>query len=179
MKPKFSAESLNNIVSSCLQFIEVKADKLGITIEKHLAEDLPTMLVDRQQIKQVIMNLAMNRIDAMANTGGRLTVTTHHVVRLDKSGRVQIEVADTCCGIAPEDLPHIFDPFFTTKHESTDRVGTGLGLSIVHQIIQEHGGTVEARSTVGQGTNFLITLPEGKPKSLRQHRRRRSWEAGS
>ena len=72
MKPKLSAESLNNIVASCLQFIEVKADKLGITIEKHLAEDLPTMLVDRQQIKQVIMNLAMNAIDAidaMAKTG--------------------------------------------------------------------------------------------------------------
>jgi len=162
MKPKLSAESLNNIVSSCLQFIEVKADKLGITIDKHLADDLPVMLVDRQQIKQVIMNLAMNAIDAMAKTGGNLTVTTRRVVRLDKSGWVQIEAADTGCGIAPEDLPHIFDPFFTTKHESTERVGTGLGLSIVHQIIQEHGGTVEARSTLGCGTSFLITLPEGR-----------------
>jgi signal transduction histidine kinase len=120
------------------------------------------MLVDRQQIKQVVMNLAMNAIDAMAKTGGHLTVTTRRVVRLDKSGWVQIEVADTGCGIAPEDLPHIFDPFFTTKHESADRVGTGLGLSIVHQIIQEHGGTVEARSAVDQGTHFLITLPEGR-----------------
>lgn len=162
MKPKFSSESLNNIVSSCLHFIEVKADKLGIVIDKQLAGDLPAMLVDRQQIKQVLMNLAMNALDAMAKTGGRLTVITRRVVRLDKSGWVQIEVADTGCGIAPEDLPHIFDPFFTTKHESTDRVGTGLGLSIVHQIIQEHGGTVEARSTVGQGTSFLITLPEGR-----------------
>jgi signal transduction histidine kinase len=162
MKPKFSAESLNNIVSSCLQFIEVKADKLGISLEKRLAADLPPMLVDRQQIKQVIMNLAMNAIDAMAKTGGRLTVTTRRVVRLDKSGWVQIDVSDTGCGIAPEDLPHIFDPFFTTKHESTNHVGTGLGLSIVHQIIQEHGGTVEARSTVGKGTSFLITLPEGR-----------------
>ena len=163
MKPKFSSESLNNIVSSCLQFIEVKADKLGITIDKHLAEDLPPMLVDRQQVKQVIMNLAMNALDAMVKSGGRLTVTTRRVVRLDKSAWVQIEVADTGCGIAPEDLPHIFDPFFTTKHESTERVGTGLGLSIVHQIIQEHGGTVEARSTPGKGTTFLITLPEGRP----------------
>jgi signal transduction histidine kinase len=163
MKPKFSSESLNNIVSSCLQFIEVKADKLGIAIEKQLADELPPMLVDRQQIKQVVMNLAMNAIDAMAKTGGRLTVMTRRVVRLDKSGWVQIEVADTGCGIGPEDLPHIFDPFFTTKHESTDRVGTGLGLSIVHQIIQEHGGTVEARSTVGQGTSFLITLPVERP----------------
>ena len=162
MKPKFSAESLNNIVTSCLQFTEVKADKLEISIEKHLAEDLPPMLVDRQQIKQVMMNLAMNAMDAMAKTGGRLTVTTRRVVRLDKSGWVQIEVADTGCGIAPEDLPHVFDPFFTTKHESTEHVGTGLGLSIVHQIIQEHGGTVEARSTVGKGTSFLITLPEGR-----------------
>jgi signal transduction histidine kinase len=162
MKPKFSAESLNHIVSSCLHFIEVKADKMGIAIDKRLADDLPSMLVDRQQIKQVLMNLAMNAIDAMAKTGGRLSVITRRVVRLDKSGWVQIEVADTGCGIAPEDLPHIFDPFFTTKHESSDRVGTGLGLSIVHQIIQEHGGTVEARSTVGQGTSFLITLPEGR-----------------
>jgi signal transduction histidine kinase len=162
MKPKFSAESLNHIVSSCLHFIEVKADKLGIAIDKQLADDLPTMLVDRQQIKQVLMNLAMNAIDAMAKTGGRLTVATRRIVRLDKSGWVQIEVADTGCGIAPEDLPHIFDPFFTTKHESADRIGTGLGLSIVHQIVQEHGGTVEARSTVGQGTHFLITLPEGR-----------------
>ena len=149
-------------MTSCLQFIEVKADKLEISIEKHLAEDLPPMLVGRQQIKQVMMNLAMNAMDAMAKTGGRLTVMTRRVVRLDKSGWVQIEVADTGCGIAPEDLPHVFDPFFTTKHESTEHVGTGLGLSIVHQIIQEHGGTVEARSTVGKGTSFLITLPEGR-----------------
>jgi signal transduction histidine kinase len=162
MKPRFSAESLNKIVSSCLHFIEVKADKLGIAIDKQLADDLPTMLVDRQQIKQVLMNLAMNAIDSMSKTGGRLTVATRRVGRLDKSRWVQIEVADTGCGIAPEDLPHIFDPFFTTKHESADRIGTGLGLSIVHQIIQEHGGTVEARSTVGQGTHFLITLPEGR-----------------
>jgi signal transduction histidine kinase len=112
------------------------------------------------------MNLAMNAIDAMSKRGGRLTVTTRRVLRLDKSGWVQIEVADSGCGIAPEDLPNIFDPFFTTKHESTERVGTGLGLSIVHQIIQEHGGTVEARSTVGTGTTFLITLPEGRTPEL-------------
>jgi signal transduction histidine kinase len=160
MKPKFSAECLNNIVSSCLQFMEVKADRLGISVEKQLAEDLPTMLVDRQQIKQVVMNLVMNAIDAMGKTGGRLAVMTRRVVRLDKTGWVQIEVADTGCGIPPQDLPHIFDPFFTTKHESTEHVGTGLGLSIVHQIIQEHGGTMEARSTVGKGSVFLITLPE-------------------
>ena len=108
------------------------------------------------------MNLTMNAMDAMAKTEERLTVTTRRVVCLDKSGWVEIEVADTGCGIAPADLPHVFDPLFTTKHKSTEHVGTGLGLSIVHQIIQEHGGRVEIRSTVSKSTSFLITLPEGK-----------------
>ncbi len=160
MKPKFSLESLNEIVASCLHFIEVKANTLGVTIEKHLADDLAPIMVDRQQIKQVLMNLILNAMDAMKAKGGRLTVVTRHLTRLDGTRWVQIEVADTGCGIAPEDLPHIFDPFFTTKHESTEHAGTGLGLSIVHQIIQEHAGTVEARSTVGKGTTFTLALPD-------------------
>ncbi len=160
MKPKFSLESLNEIVASCLHFIDVKAATLGVTIEKQLEESLAPIMVDRQQMKQVLMNLILNAMDAMKATGGRLTVVTRHLTRLDGTQWIQIEVSDTGCGIAPDDLPHIFDPFFTTKHESTEHVGTGLGLSIVHQIILEHDGTVEARSTVGQGTVFTLALPD-------------------
>ena len=160
MKPKLSLESLNDIVNACLHFIEVKANTLEVSIEKHLDEHLAPIAVDRQQMKQVFMNLFLNAIDAMGKKGGRLTVTTRQVTHLDSTRWIQIEVSDTGSGIAPENLPHIFDPFFTTKHESTERVGTGLGLSIVHQITQEHAGTVEALSTVGQGTVFLVTLPE-------------------
>lgn len=160
MKPKFSLESMNDIVASCLHFIEVQAATLGVTIEKHLAEPMTPVMVDRQQMKQVLMNLLLNAMDAMKTQGGRLTVVTRYLTRLDGTQWIQIEIADTGCGIAPEDLPHIFDPFFTTKHESTEHVGTGLGLSIVHQIIQEHDGTVEARSTVGQGTMFTLALPD-------------------
>lgn len=160
MKPKFSLESLNEIVTSCLHFIEVKASTLGVTIEKDLAEPLAPIMVDRQQLKQVLMNLILNAMDAMKVQGGRLTVVTRHITRLDDTRWIQIEVSDTGCGIAPEDLPHVFDPFFTTKHESTEHAGTGLGLSIVHQIIQEHGGTVGVQSTVGQGTIFTLILPD-------------------
>jgi signal transduction histidine kinase len=160
MKPKLSLESLNDIVNACLHFIEVKANTLEVSIEKHLDEHLAPIAVDRQQMKQVFMNLFLNAIDAMGKKGGRLTVTTRQVTHLDSTRWIQIEVSDTGSGIAPENLPHIFDPFFTTKHESTERVGTGLGLSIVHQITQEHAGTVEALSTVGQGTVFLLTIPE-------------------
>ncbi|MBX3303638.1 MAG: GAF domain-containing protein [Nitrospira sp.] len=160
MKPRFSLESLNEIVTACLHFIEIKATDLNVSIEKRLAESLPFTMVDRQQTKQVLMNLILNAMDAMKSSGGRLTVTTRQLTKLDGTRWIQVEMADTGCGIAPEDLPHIFDPFFTTKHESTEHEGTGLGLSIVHQILQEHSGTIEAQSAVGQGTVFTLTLPE-------------------
>jgi len=158
MEPKFTDEDLNDIVASCLYFIEVKADGKSIQVEKTLAADLPRVMLDRQQIKQVLLNLFLNAMDAMADTGGRLTVRTH---RLTKTGAswVQIEVADTGSGISPADLEHIFDPFYTTKHESGEREGTGLGLTIVHQIVQEHYGYIEVTSHVGSGTSFNVNLP--------------------
>lgn len=156
-EPRFLEENLNEIVSSCLYFIEVKAASKFITIEKHLAPDLPSTMLDRQQIKQVLLNLFLNSMDAMNDRGGRLSVATH---RLNKSDGpwIQIEVADTGMGISPGNLEHIFDPFYTTKHESMEREGTGLGLAIVHQIVQEHHGYIEVESTVGTGTAFYINL---------------------
>ncbi|TLY42859.1 MAG: hypothetical protein E6K61_02585 [Nitrospirae bacterium] len=158
MEPKFMEEDFNEIVASCLYFIEVKADSKSITIEKDLTSDLPRVMVDRQQIKQVLLNLLLNALQAMPDSGGRLTVKTH---RLTKSldSWVQVEVGDTGHGIPADDLDHIFDPFFTTKHESVEREGTGLGLTIVHQIVQEHHGYIEVHSTVGSGTTFYVNLP--------------------
>ncbi len=175
MKPKLSLESLNEIVSSSLQFMEVKASSLNVSIEKQLTEQLPHTMVDRQQIKQVLMNLILNAIDAMKKEGGWLTVSTRLVTRLDGTRSIQIQVSDTGCGIAPEDLPHIFDPFFTTKHESAEHAGTGLGLSIVHQIIHEHAGTIEVTSTVGQGTVFTLTLPERSDQESTETSSESAW----
>lgn len=160
MEPKFSDEDLNEIVAICLHFVEIQADQRSITIEKDLAVDLPRVTLDRQQIKQVLMNLILNAMDAMATAGGQLTVRTHRLTKPTTGDLwVQIEVADTGCGIAGTDLEHIFDPFYTTKHESQEREGTGLGLVIVHQIVQEHSGHVEVESEVGKGTTFLVNLP--------------------
>jgi two-component system, NtrC family, sensor kinase len=156
-EPKFVLEDLNDIVSSCLYFIEVKASTRFITIEKHLAPDLPSAMLDRQQIKQVLLNLLLNGMDAMNDRGGQLSVKTHRLNKADGTW-MQIEIGDTGVGISPNNLEHIFDPFYTTKHESIDREGTGLGLTIVHQIIQEHHGYIEVESTVGAGTTFYINL---------------------
>jgi signal transduction histidine kinase len=158
MEPRFTKEDLNEVVESSLYFVGVGAENKGVKVEKEMAGDLPAVLLDRQQIKQVLMNLFMNAMDAMTK-GGTLAVRTRRLARGEGEEWVQIEVADTGCGIREEDLEHIFDPFFTTKHESQEREGTGLGLAIVHQIVQEHRGNIEVDSTAGVGTAFYVSMP--------------------
>ncbi|MDH4152246.1 MAG: ATP-binding protein [Nitrospira sp.] len=159
MEPQMTDEDLNEIVMSCLYFIQVKADRQGIKIEKQLAPELPRGMLDRQQIKQVLLNLLLNALDAIGEGPGSLRVRTHQVLKPEGTLFMQVDIEDTGHGIAPENLEHIFDPFFTTKHTSTMNAGTGLGLTIAHQIIQEHHGDIHVASTVGQGTTFRITLP--------------------
>ena len=159
MEPKLTEEDVNDIVSSCLYFIEVKADSRGIKIEKELVPDLPRVMLDRQQIKQVFLNLFLNALDAMSEQGGVLRVRTRPLAKPGGKPWVQIETEDTGHGIAETNLEHIFDPFFTTKHESGEHEGTGLGLTIVHQIIEEHHGEIQVKSVAGSGTTFFVNLP--------------------
>jgi signal transduction histidine kinase len=159
MEPKLTEEDLNDIVTSCLYFIDVKADSRGIKIEKELAPDLPRVMLDRQQIKQVLLNLLLNAMASMANSGGRLHVQTRKLVKPGGKTWAHIEIEDTGEGIQDANLERIFDPFFTTKHESGEHEGTGLGLTIVHQIIQEHHGEILVKSSVGVGTTFFVSLP--------------------
>ncbi|MCS6292890.1 MAG: GAF domain-containing protein [Nitrospira sp.] len=159
MEPKLTDEDLNEIVTSCLYFIEVKADSKRIKIEKQLASELPRVMLDRQQIKQVLLNLLLNAIDAMGDGGGQLMVRTHRIMKPGATVWTQIEIEDSGPGISKANLEHIFDPFFTTKHTSGEHAGTGLGLTIVHQIIQEHNGEIQVESTEGVGTTFSVNLP--------------------
>jgi signal transduction histidine kinase len=159
MESKLTEEDLNSVVLSCLYFIDVKARSRGIKIEKELATELPRVMLDRQQIKQVLLNLFLNALDAMGERGGTLWVRTNRIMKPEGHMWVQIEVEDTGEGISASNLEHIFDPFFTTKHESGENEGTGLGLFIAHQIIREHQGNIHVRSTEGAGTAFRINLP--------------------
>ena len=161
-EPYLKMEDVNEIIDSCLYALRVRAFHEVVIIETELINGLPSVFVDRQQIKQVLLNLFLNAAESMGSHGGTLTVRSNAIPQQGGEPWVQIEVRDTGTGIAQVDLDHIFDPFFTTKHHSEEHEGTGLGLAIAYQIIQEHKGHVEVKSELGKGTTFLINLPAQK-----------------
>jgi signal transduction histidine kinase len=159
MTPKLSDVDINELVASCLGFISSTASHRDIQVQTTLAPQLPLLSLDRQQIKQVILNLLLNALDAMPNGNGVIEVCSRLLPQAGHTSWVQLQVKDEGCGIAPNNLEHIFDPFFTTKHSNSAGEGAGLGLTTAHQIVREHGGTLLVESRLGQGSTFSVNLP--------------------
>jgi signal transduction histidine kinase len=126
----------------------------GVQVDVSLGKNLSWVSVDRNQMKQVFLNLFHNALQAMP-TGGQLTVRT---AMRQRGGRkwVLASIKDTGAGIAPEHRERIFEPFFTTR---SGQGGTGLGLSVTYGIVSDHGGEIEVDSEVGKGTSFTVWLP--------------------
>jgi signal transduction histidine kinase len=142
---------INAVIRQTLTLVQNMIDVANIETSVHLADRLPHVYVDEHQIQQVLVNLITNAVQAM-NAGGRIVLSS----RPGKSGNsIEIGVADTGKGIAPEFLPHIFDPFFSTKGDG----GTGLGLSVSYGIIKNHEGEIRVESKIGVGTTFTVELP--------------------
>jgi two-component system sensor histidine kinase HydH len=114
-----------------------------------MADERLWAVMDADKMKQVLLNLYYNALDAMAD-GGRLAVQ----ITSDGHGAVCLQVSDTGAGIDPKDQPHIFEPYFSTK-----KSGTGLGLAIVNNIVEAHQGKIQIDSRQGEGTTVRITLP--------------------
>jgi two-component system, sporulation sensor kinase E len=147
-KPTLVMADLNSVIEDVLLFTTRFAGQSDVEIERQLEPELPAVIGDPDQLKQVFLNLVTNAVQAMAGSGGTITLSTRAV-----GDYVEVRVADTGPGIAERDLPKVFDPFFTKRAE-----GTGLGLTIVHRIIDEHDGHIEVVSDAG-GTVFTVTLP--------------------
>ncbi len=143
--------SLNALVEESLDIVRNKLAIADIEVVKEM-HPLPDIPADPSQMKQVFINLIINACEAM-ETGGALTIRSRHDQIRDK---VTISFADNGPGIPPEILSHLFDPFYTTKEK-----GTGLGLAVVYGIITRHNGRIEVKSSPGEGTEMLITLPTG------------------
>lgn len=145
---------LNELVQDSLALIHHLARTGGVEIRLELAEKLPWISVDPAQIKQVLLNLGHNAIQAMPH-GGVMRVKTGTVNRDGREG-LFVSVSDTGEGISPENLERIFEPFFTTRAAGS---GTGLGLSVSYGIITEHAGSIDVDSQLGKGSRFTIFLP--------------------
>ncbi len=151
---EFHPESINALISEVEKLISTHLRHNAITFEFKPDPQLPLVPCLRDQLKQVILNLSLNAVDAMPN-GGQLTISTF---TLPETEGLWMTFMDTGQGIATQDLPNIFDPFFTRKAG-----GTGLGLAISYDIIQHHRGRIEVESAPGQGTTFRIWLPTKGP----------------
>ncbi len=155
--PNVSAESVNSVVEAIVQILEAQAKEKGIQFNPRLSAGLPLILMDKEQIKQVSMNIILNALQSI-DGGGVVEVSTRRFGENAADPFVQIAVRDTGVGIPAKDLENIFDPFFTSKEG-----GSGLGLSISRQIVKDHGGSITVESQVGLGTTFYINLPVRGP----------------
>ena len=145
---------LRETVEGSLRLTSYMLRKGKVEVETSLPESPVMATYDAQQMQQVLVNLIQNAVQAMPE-GGRLAV------RLRKDdGTATLEVEDSGTGIPPENLARIFDPFFTTKPEGQ---GTGMGLSTSYGIIARHGGQINVRSSVGQGSTFVVQIPVQQP----------------
>lgn len=139
---------LNQVLQEVLDLMEANLNHHQILLIKKFAPDLPAIPLDRDKLKQAFMNIVLNAMDAMPE-GGTLEILT-----LQDSDRVRIDVVDTGVGIPPEDLNRLFEPFFTTKSQ-----GTGLGLANAKRVLEQHGGDIQGKSVVEQGTTISLWLP--------------------
>jgi signal transduction histidine kinase len=146
--PQYRLAEVGPILESVVGLAAHAVGRQPIRLRTDMAADVPAIACDPEQIKQVLLNLTINSVQAMPD-GGEIVLST----RVD-GARVVIEVTDQGPGISPEHLDKVFDPFFTTKD-----AGTGLGLSVAHQILTQHGGILQARNNSGRGATFSLVLP--------------------
>ena len=136
------------VLQAVLSLMEANLAHHNIQLVLDVSPETPEIQFDSDKLKQAFMNAALNAMEAMPQ-GGVLRVST-----FQENDSVCIKVEDTGVGIPEADLAHLFEPFFTRKTR-----GTGLGLANVKRILEEHGGTVEIDSTLGEGTEVLLRLP--------------------
>lgn len=157
LKLKFEPSRLMEIVEDVVMTFSQQAEEKGITLENRLDPDIPPVLIDRNRLVEVFINLIGNGIK-FTPPGGRITIDSKGLT--EKRDYLKIVVTDTGVGILPEDLPKIFDRFYQGGRTQTGVItGTGLGLAITKEIIEGHGGFIHAESKFGNGASFVFALP--------------------
>jgi PAS domain S-box-containing protein len=147
--PQRESVDVNGIVHEILTLLEGEATRSSIAMRTDLSSELPKIMADRVQLQQVFMNLMLNGIEAMKDSGGEITVKSEL-----QDGQLQFSVSDTGVGLPTEKMDQIFSAFFTTKPH-----GSGMGLAISRSIVESHGGRLWVAANGRQGATFNFTLP--------------------
>jgi signal transduction histidine kinase len=138
------------IIREMAALLRTEATRHSVAIRSEVDADTPKIVADRVQLQQVFMNLMLNAVEAMQDTGGELTITA----RPNPEGQLVVSISDTGVGLPAENTERIFDAFHTTKPK-----GTGMGLAITRSIVESHGGRVWATANERAGATFHFTLP--------------------
>jgi two-component system, NtrC family, sensor kinase len=154
-KPEFKPSDINTVLGTSLDLIKHHLQLHSIDLKTQLQPNLPEVYIDEHQIRQALLDLLMNAIEAMENDG-ILTVNSNYN---SMENRIFISINDNGKGIPIDIQKQIFEPYFTTKHEVK---GVGLGLFVVYGIIQNHNGDISIKSELNKGTTFIIKLPVGQ-----------------
>jgi len=133
-----------------LRLVEGRAEECGIETKIVQDDPLPKVLGDRESLRSVFTNLVINAVEAIDGSGGSIAIKLSNA----EANSVKVEISDSGCGIAAQDIAKVFEPYFSTKD-----TGTGLGLAIVKKAVDDHGGTISVASKEGSGTTFTIILP--------------------
>jgi PAS domain S-box-containing protein len=147
--PQRELVDVNGIIQEMLTLLKGEATRYSVAMRTELAAELPKIMVDRVQLQQVFMNLMLNAIEAMKDSGGELKLKSEL-----QDGQLQFSVSDTGVGLPTEKMDQIFSAFFTTKPQ-----GSGMGLAISRSIVESHGGRLWATANDGRGATFHFTLP--------------------
>lgn len=157
----FSPLALNQVVTDTLRLVDHHLRKRdGLKIHLKLEDELPLIYGDESQLKQVILNLLVNALDAIEG-GGTISIQTNAI----NGNEICLCIEDTGCGIPLENLDKMFEPFFTTKPVGR---GIGIGLASCYNIVQDHGGEITVTSELGKGSRFTVCLPLNANEGLRE-----------
>jgi len=154
----FEFNDIHDLIDKMILLVSPRSKAKKIEVIRRFSPHIGQVWLDSEKIKEVILNLLSNALE-FTRTGGTIEIATRIDGEKEKQRTICIEVTDDGDGIPESMIETIFDPYFTTKHKSSIHKGTGLGLFIAHKNMQDHGGSIEVRSKINEGTTFVLSLP--------------------
>jgi signal transduction histidine kinase len=159
-EPSKTRVNINELILSTVSFVSIEIRKAGVKLRTELGGTLPALMIDESQIKQAMINILLNAVQAMDKAQGLITVRSEAIARSGKKW-VRVAFVDNGKGMTEEQRRRVFEPFFTTKEQGSGTGGAGLGLAVSFTLLQANGGMIEAESEAGVGSTFSLLLPAG------------------